>query len=252
MLALTPAAVLMFRFDNPDALLTLLLVAGAYAVTRAVEVASSRWLTVAGAVVGFAFLTKMLQGFLVLPAFALVYLIAALASLRRRIAHLLLAGLAVLVAAAWWVAVVAVWPAGSRSYIGGSTNNSVLNLVFGYNGLSRLLGSGGSSGGSGGGTGSGTAGSGFGGATGLNRLFSSEMGSEISWLLPASARRARRPRVAHARSPPHESGARRADRVGRLARRDGPRVQLPEGHHPPVPHRRSRSGHRRPGGHRCS
>jgi 4-amino-4-deoxy-L-arabinose transferase-like glycosyltransferase len=185
-LALTPAAVLMFRFNNPDALLTLLLVAGAYAVTRALENASARWLALAGTAVGFAFLTKMLQGLLVLPAFALVYLIAAPTSLRRRIGHTLLAGLALVVSAGWWVVVVGLWPAGSRPYIGGSTNNSVLNLVFGYNGFGRLFGSTGAAGGVGGGGGNAAAGSSFGGSTGLGRLFGSEMANEISWLLPAA------------------------------------------------------------------
>jgi 4-amino-4-deoxy-L-arabinose transferase-like glycosyltransferase len=187
MLALTPAAVLMFRFDNPDAMLTLLLVAGAYAVTRALEAASARWLMLAGSLVGFAFLTKMLQGFLVLPAFALVYLIAAPTSLRRRIGHVGLATVALVASAGWWVAIVSAWPAGSRPYIGGSTNNSVLNLVFGYNGFSRIFGgSAGAGGGTGGGATTAAAGSSFGGATGLSRLFSSEMGNEISWLLPAA------------------------------------------------------------------
>ena len=74
----------MFRFDNPDALLTLLLVAGAYCVVRAVEAGRTTWLLLAGTAVGFAFLTKMLQAFLVLPAFALVYLVAAPVALRRR------------------------------------------------------------------------------------------------------------------------------------------------------------------------
>src|SRR5215470_17550858 len=74
--ALTPVAVLMFRFNNPDALLVLLLVGAAYAVTRALEGASTRWLMLAGALVGFGFLAKMLQAFLVVPAFALVYLVA--------------------------------------------------------------------------------------------------------------------------------------------------------------------------------
>ena len=82
-LALTPVAVLMFRFNNPDALLVLLLVAGAYCVTRAVENASPGWLALAGVAVGFGFLTKMLQAFLVLPAFALVYLLVAPASIGR-------------------------------------------------------------------------------------------------------------------------------------------------------------------------
>jgi 4-amino-4-deoxy-L-arabinose transferase-like glycosyltransferase len=182
-LALTPAAVLMFRFDNPDALLTLLLVAGAYAVTRALEAGRTRWLVVAGSAIGLAFLTKMLQGFLVLPAFALVYLVAAPVPLQRRIRQVLAGAAAVVGAAGWWVLAVAVWPASARPYIGGSTNNSILDLVFGYNGLGRLLG--GSGNGGGGGSG-GASGSSFGGATGLSRLFSSEMGNEISWLLPAA------------------------------------------------------------------
>ncbi|GAA2753985.1 ArnT family glycosyltransferase [Amnibacterium kyonggiense] len=180
-LALTPAAVLMFRFDNPDALLVLLMSAAAYAVVRALPRASWRWLALAGALLGFAFLTKMLQGLLVLPAFGAVYLLAAPAPLLKRVAHLAVAAGALVVAAGWWVLVVAVWPASARPYIGGSTNNTVLDLVFGYNGFGRLFGSSGNVGG-----GSGTSGSSFGGATGLLRLFSSEMGLEVSWLLPSA------------------------------------------------------------------
>jgi len=180
-LALTPAAVLMFRFDNPDALLTLCLVTGAYALTRALEAGRTRWLVVAGSVIGLAFLTKMLQGFLVLPAFALTYLVAGPVRLRRRIGQVLAGTAAVVVAAGWWVLAVTLWPASSRPYIGGSTNNSILNLVFGYNGLGRVFGGSGNAGAAGG-----TSGSSFGGATGLSRLFSSEMGNEISWLLPAA------------------------------------------------------------------
>ena len=110
-LALTPAAVLMFRFDNPDALLTLCLVTGAYAVTRALEAGRTRWLVLAGSVIGLAFLTKMLQGFLVLPAFALTYLFAGPVPLRRRIGQVLAGAAAVLVAAGWWVLIVTLWPA---------------------------------------------------------------------------------------------------------------------------------------------
>ncbi len=183
-LALTPAAALMFRFNNPDALLTLLMVAAAYAMTRAIEKARLRWVLLAGAALGFAFLTKMLQGFLPLPGLALAYLVAAPTGLLRRSWHLLAGGVAVVVSAGWWVLAVALWPASSRPYIGGSTNNSVLNLVFGYNGFGRLTG--GSGPGGGGGGGGGAAGSSFGGATGITRLLSSEMGNEISWLLPAS------------------------------------------------------------------
>jgi hypothetical protein len=119
------------------------------------------------------------------PAFGLAYLVAAPGSLRRRIAQLLAAGLALVVAAGWWIAAVLLWPAADRPYIGGSTDNNPLQLAFGYNGLERLLGQGGISGGGGSGPG-GASGSSFGGATGLQRLFSGEMGLEISWLLPAA------------------------------------------------------------------
>ena len=182
-LALTPAAVLMFRFDNPDALLVLCMVTGAYAVTRALADGRTRWLVLAGSVIGLAFLTKMLQGFLVLPAFALTYLLAGPVPVRRRIGQVLAGAAAVLVAAGWWVLAVTLWPAADRPYIGGSTNNSILELVFGYNGLGRIFGGTGNGGGGGAG---GASGSSFGGATGLSRLFSSEMGNEISWLLPAA------------------------------------------------------------------
>ena len=109
--ALTPVAVLMFRFDNPDALLVLVLVAAAYAVVRAVETASTRWLVLVGVLVGAGFLSKMLQALLVVPAFALAYLVAAPTPLRRRIGQLLAAGLALLVSAGWWVAIVELVPA---------------------------------------------------------------------------------------------------------------------------------------------
>jgi 4-amino-4-deoxy-L-arabinose transferase-like glycosyltransferase len=184
-LAFTPAAALMFRFNNPDALLVLLMVAGAYCAMRATTAGSGRWLALAGAALGFAFLTKMLQGLLVLPAFGLVYLLLANTGWIRRILHLLGAAVALVVAAGWWVLAVAVWPADARPYIGGSTDNTVMDLVLGYNGLGRIVGADGPGGGGGGSQGA--AGSSFGGGvTGLNRLFSSEMGYEISWLLPVA------------------------------------------------------------------
>ena len=183
-LMLTPAAALMFRFNNPDALLVLLMVAATYATIRALEQGSTKWLMFAGSAIGFGFLTKMMQAFLVLPALALVYLVCAPTPLRRRLLQLLASGLALLASAGWWIAIVELVPASSRPFVGGSTNNNILELVLGYNGLSRILG--GSGNGGGGAGGGGAAGSPFGGDTGLSRLFGSEMGNEISWLLPAA------------------------------------------------------------------
>ncbi|MPZ85021.1 MAG: glycosyl transferase [Actinophytocola sp.] len=181
-LALTPVATLMFRYNLPDALLVLLLVGAGYAVTRATETASSRWLALAGALVGLGFLTKMLQAFLVLPAFGLAYLLAAPTSLRRRVWHVVLAGISVVGSAGWYVALVALWPAGSRPYIAGSTNDSLLELALGYNGLGRIFGGDGNPGGGGDGDGN----VGFGGASGLGRMFGAAFGTEVSWLLPAA------------------------------------------------------------------
>ena len=109
-LALTPAAALMFRFNNPDALLVFLMTLAAYATLRAIERARGRWLVLAGALIGFAFLTKMLQAFLVLPAFVIVYLIAAPTRLRTRLLHLLAAFAAMIVSLGWWVALVELMP----------------------------------------------------------------------------------------------------------------------------------------------
>jgi 4-amino-4-deoxy-L-arabinose transferase-like glycosyltransferase len=172
--ALTPVAALMFRFNNPDALLVLLLVAGAYCLTRALEHARTGWVLAAGTLIGFAFLAKMMQAFIVLPGFALVYIVAAPTSLGRRARQILAGGIAVLLSAGWWVAIVALWPAGSRPMIDGSQENSILDLITGYNGLGRIVGN------------SGPSGVNFSGATGPLRLFNDLMGAQGSWLLPAA------------------------------------------------------------------
>ncbi|WP_433724674.1 ArnT family glycosyltransferase [Actinoplanes sp. CA-051413] len=179
--ALTPVAVLMFRFNNPDALLVLLMVAGAYATVRAIENGSTKWLVLAGVFVGFGFLTKMLQALLVVPAYALAYLFAGPPKLGKRIGQLLLAGLAVVVSAGWYIAIVELVPASMRPYIGGSQNNSLLELTLGYNGLGRLNGEETGSVGGGGG-----AGGGMWGESGLLRMFDSSQGGQVSWLLPAA------------------------------------------------------------------
>jgi 4-amino-4-deoxy-L-arabinose transferase-like glycosyltransferase len=175
-LATTPVAALMFRFDNPDALLVLLLTTAGYALVRATETASRRWLVAVGVLIGFAFLAKMLQALLVVPGFALVYLVAARTTLRARMGHLLLAGVALVAAAGWWVAVVELVPTDWRPYIGGSQTNSVWELVWGYNGLGRLTGDE---------TGSVGGAAGW-GSTGVGRLFGVDIGGQVAWLLPAA------------------------------------------------------------------
>ena len=178
--ALTPVAALIFRYNNPDALLVLLLTASAYGLTRALEEGRGWWLTAAFALIGFGFLAKMLQTLLVVPPFAFVYLTAGPPDLARRVRQLLVAGAAMVVTAGWWIAAVQLTPAGDRPYVGGSQDNSLWNLIFGYNGFGRLTGN--EAGSVGGG---GQAGSRW-GPTGLTRLFNTSFGGQISWLLPAA------------------------------------------------------------------
>ena len=180
-LALTPVAVVIFRYNDPDAFLTLLLVLAAWACWRAIETGKTMGLVLSGALVGLAFLTKTLDAFIVVPALGLAYLWCGPPRLARRIGQLGWAALALLVSSGWWVAIVELWPKSARPYIGGSTDNSELNLIFGYNGFARIFGSGGA--GAGGGTTSGSS-SAFGGGEGFLRMFDSELGGQISWLLP--------------------------------------------------------------------
>ncbi|AGT90776.1 hypothetical protein O5Y_04510 [Rhodococcus erythropolis CCM2595] len=215
-LALTPVAALMFRFNNPDALLVLLMIAAVWAMMRAVQDGRTRWLVLVGIFCGFGFLTKQLQVMLVVPPLALTYLIAGPPKLGKRVLQLFAALGGLIVSAGWWLAIVELWPADSRPWIGGSQNNSILELTLGYNGLGRLSGNETGSVGGGGMRGAGDAaagaaaggfpgmgeaaggmaaggmapgggaGGGMWGSTGITRLFESAQGGQIAWLIPAA------------------------------------------------------------------
>lgn len=204
-LALTPVAALMFRYNNPDAVMVLLMTAAAYCTVRSLERASGRWIALAGVALGFAFLSKMLEGLLVMPALALAFLVAAPVSLGGRLIRLFGALAALLVSSGWYVLLTLGWPASSRPYLAGSTDDNFMNLVLGYNGFGRVLGHnhpGGGAPGTGaqpapgatdgagaaaGFAGHGTNAGGFGGQQqGLGRLLTGEFGFEIGWLIPAA------------------------------------------------------------------
>ncbi|HUL24396.1 MAG TPA: glycosyltransferase family 39 protein, partial [Streptosporangiaceae bacterium] len=216
-MALAPVATLIFRFNDPDAFITLTAVLAAYAGIRALESGSTRWVVLTGVLFGLGFLGKMLAGFLALPALALAYLICGPPRLGKRIWQLLAGGAALLVTAGWWVAIVLFTPAASRPFVGSTTDNNILQLIFGYNGLSRLTGNrgggglggaarvagpgpgagafGGGAGGAAGpgpggfggaGGGRGFGGGALGGGTGITRMFTAEWGGQISWLIPAA------------------------------------------------------------------
>lgn len=205
-MAITPVAALMFGFNNPDGILTLLLAASGYTFLRSLEQKNPLlWLSLAGLFTGLAFNTKMLQGLMVVPAMALVYLVFAKPRIATRLLHLAVAGIVTTVSTLWWSVLVWLTPAVSRPWVGSTSDNSIWSLIFGYNGFGRLLGTGmGPGGGMVGGTppggsqmaggmiggmrggGGGPGGSGFGGETGLLRIFNSDFGPNIGWLLAAA------------------------------------------------------------------
>ncbi|SNX59420.1 4-amino-4-deoxy-L-arabinose transferase-like glycosyltransferase [Streptomyces sp. TLI_55] len=176
-LALTPITVAINRDNNPDTILVLLMVGGAALALRAVR--TDRLLPLIGSAVlfGLAFNTKMLQGYIALPAVFAVYVYASKPGWRKKAVNLALAAVALAVASFWWAAAVSLVPADDRPYIGGSTDGSAWDLIMGYNGLGRVLGGeGNGGGGSGGGT--------FAGTAGIGRMFNDVLGGQISWLIP--------------------------------------------------------------------
>ena len=189
----TPVAALMFRFNNPDALLILLMLGAAACVLRGLELPAdrhgnrvrTRWYAVAGLLIGLGFLTKQFQVLLVLSGFGLAMLLLSPTTWPRRLVDAVVALGAMVVGAGWWVLLTVLVPSGSRPYFGGSQTDSFIELTFSYNGLGRLTGNE---------TGSvipgasealnGASQGGMWGETGLFRLWTSDFGDQITWLAP--------------------------------------------------------------------
>ena len=135
----SPVVILLDRGNISDSLLILFLVLAADATIRACQTGRMRSLLWAGALVGFAFQTKMLQAWIVLPALFVVYLVAApAASFLRRLWHIAAATLTVAVVSLSYMSAVSLVPQSSRPYVDGSCDDSLFAQVFSYNGFSRL------------------------------------------------------------------------------------------------------------------
>ncbi|WP_210604968.1 ArnT family glycosyltransferase [Brevibacterium oceani] len=190
--AVSPLVALMFRFNNPDALLVTLMIGAVVATQHALRILTESerrrsarriagWLVLAGVCLGLGFLTKQFQVLLIVPGLALAWVLFARTSWPRRLLWLLVPLGSMIVSAGWWIALVELTPADSRPYVGGSQSNSFLELTFGYNGFGRLTGNEtGSVGGGGGGQGGGW------GETGITRLFTGSFGQQVSWFLPTA------------------------------------------------------------------
>lgn len=176
-LALTPITVAISRHNNPDALLVLCCVAALWFAVRALEDGRTRWLVLCGVSVGLGFETKMGVALTVVPGIAAAWLwLAPRARGRLHAARQLLAGgAAMLIVEGAWPALVELTPAADRPWVSGTSDNSILSLIFGYNGLGRVEGQSGGPGGGGGTM--------FGGTPGPLRLLNSALGGQAGWLL---------------------------------------------------------------------
>jgi 4-amino-4-deoxy-L-arabinose transferase-like glycosyltransferase len=213
-LAVTPIIIVTSRSNTMDMLVVLFVLLAAWAFIVAAERGSLGLLLLGVALVGLGFNTKTLQAYLVLPAFYLLYLLAARVSWRRRFVHLGAATVVLLGVSLSWTLAVDLTPPDQRPYVGGSEGDSALNLAFGYNGLERLLGrsdgpggppggdakagdekaadkapdaKGGDAGGApkgGPGGGGGPGGVGENGEPGPLRLLNEQLAGQIGWLLP--------------------------------------------------------------------
>lgn len=176
--AATPILAAVARSNQPESFFVLALALAAWAATKAVERASARWLVGAGAFIALAFQMYMLEAWAVWPALAAGYLVTR-KSWWRKIRDLAVAGAVSLVLSLTWIAVVALIPASSRPYVGGTYSNNPFEMVFGYNGLGRF---------------SATADSSdyrsftppFSGEAGVLRLFNVEVAGQVAWLIPVA------------------------------------------------------------------
>ena len=167
--ALTPVAVAVFRLNLPDALLTLVFLIAAWALWSALETGSTNKLIACGAALGLAFLTKMMEALLVVPAFVITYLISGPRGIGRRLAQLTAGAASMALSGGWYLAVFALWPRESRPHVGGSATDSIWDLIFsrsaGYFGQEGSVPN-------------------FSGSPGWFRLFNYEFGGQVAWLIP--------------------------------------------------------------------
>lgn len=170
--ATMPLAAALSKSNVPEVWFALALCIVAYLTMRAVRSGRLVWLLAAGLAVAAAFQVKMLEAWMVYPALALAYLVAAPRPRWTRVWHTLVAGLVSIAASLWWIVLVTVTPAAERPWVGGTADNSAWSMVFGYNGFGRVTGA------------QGTFIANFAGDAGLSRLVGSQVGADVAWFLP--------------------------------------------------------------------
>ena len=137
-LAVTPIFVADSRNNTIDNLLIVALLLACLALSKAAEKGKLKYLILSLVFVGIGFNIKMLQAYMIAPALYLTYLLSSAVSIKKRIAHVALGTVVLLITSLSWAFVVGLVPASDRPFVGSSTNNTVMELIIGHNGLERL------------------------------------------------------------------------------------------------------------------
>ncbi|MDQ0892345.1 4-amino-4-deoxy-L-arabinose transferase-like glycosyltransferase [Paenibacillus sp. V4I9] len=192
--ACTPIAAAVSRTNNVDSMLVFTLVLATWMLFRGIHGSKWGWIVAAFGMIGVAFNMKMLQAYMVIPAFYLFYLFASKVNWKSKLKVLTGASAALIALSLSWAVIVDSIPADKRPYMGSSQTNSVLELAFGYNGVSRLTGNQGPGGGGGGARpdggqmpqGDGSTQDGMNAASGDNLTQDGSRTDGSMWLLPAA------------------------------------------------------------------
>jgi 4-amino-4-deoxy-L-arabinose transferase-like glycosyltransferase len=137
-LAVMPVSVSTDRNNTIDGLLVFVLLLAVWAIWHSVETGRFRFLAIGAVLIGLGFNIKMLQAFMPLLGLYALYLFGAKEPWGKRVLHLGLATLVLLAVSFSWSIAVDLTPASNRPYVGSSTNNSELELIFGWNGIKRI------------------------------------------------------------------------------------------------------------------
>ncbi|EQB4339077.1 glycosyltransferase family 39 protein [Clostridium botulinum] len=137
-LAVTPVFVAVSRNNTCDNLLVLTLLLACLVLSKAAEKGKLKYLLISLAIIGIGFNIKMLQAYMIIPAIYITYLLSNAVSFKKRIVHLMAGTIILILVSLSWAFIVDLIPEGNRPYVGSSTNNSVMELIIGHNGLERL------------------------------------------------------------------------------------------------------------------
>ncbi|AGK96711.1 glycosyltransferase family 39 protein [Clostridium pasteurianum] len=137
-IAVTPIFVATSRNNTIDGILTLALITASYFFALAIEKRNGKYIVLCLVVVGIGFNIKMAEAYLILPAIYITYMLFSSISIKKRMFHLSIGTIALLIVSLSWALIVDFVAPIDRPYVGSSKDNTEIQLILGYNGFKRL------------------------------------------------------------------------------------------------------------------